>query len=134
MAFKVGDKVRLTGEAWDTEGYSTHQGDEVVITESFSDGQAWFKDEKGNDWVLGDEYTVELVESIEKPIPVIVIKRVEVLGYRLDYTVGNPEDTSISISNRGYDLVELNPQELRALSEQMNYIANEIEISVEEDK
>lgn len=64
--FKVGDRVRLTGENWDPHDGVPARGEIVEITRIDTTGTPWFQ-AQGEDWYLYDSgYEAELVTAADE--------------------------------------------------------------------
>lgn len=72
--FKVGDRVRLTGDDWYGGAGDPEKGDIVEVTRVSLGGIPWF-DWSGEEWFLDDEgYNAELVTAApEEEAPVVEV-------------------------------------------------------------
>lgn len=107
MSFNIGDKVRLTGEAWPQKMRGT-----VRIVEVDADGDAYFPADYGGDWYVVGGYTAELVESAA-PAPLTreqieafakVARAGDTITYRWRGAPGGSEIETTLVSDEDGDL------------------------------
>lgn len=104
LALKVGDKVRLTGPAWDGYGGVLNRGDVVTVTRVDGTGKAWAgaaRDILGTNGYIMPVYAIEKVEDA-RPIHSLasVTEGIRELIGVLTSTGLDPEDAkSIILTN-----------------------------------